>query len=87
LTVWLVVLSVLAVLLLIKPSRNFALGMFSKIRGFLKEVVEELKKVAWPTRSELKSSTGLVIISMLILIVFIAVIDLLLGGIVGLFVR
>jgi preprotein translocase subunit SecE len=85
--VWLIVLAVLAVLLLIKPSREFFLRTFSKVRGFLKEVVEELKKVAWPTRKELKSSTGLVIVMVVILVLFIGLIDLLLGGIIGFLVR
>ncbi len=84
---WLIVLAVLAVLLLIKPSREFFLRTFSKVQGFLKEVVEELKKVAWPTRKELKSSTGLVVVMMVILVIFIGLIDLLLGGIIGFFVR
>jgi len=87
LTWWLIVLGAVAILLLIKPSRDFLLSTVARIRGFLREVVDELKKVAWPTRKELKNSTGLVVLSMLILMVFVAVVDLLLGAILGLIVR
>lgn len=83
---WLIVLVALAGLLLIKPTRNLILGTVSRIRGFLREVVEELKKVSWPSRKELKNSTGLVIFSMLMLMVFIGVIDLVLNAIIGLII-
>lgn len=81
---WLIVLGLAAGLLLIRPVREFLLRTVSAIRGFVREVVEELKKVSWPTRRELKNSTGLVILSMLMLMVFIGVIDLLLNAIIGL---
>lgn len=84
---WLIVSSIVAVMLLIKPTRNFLLSTASRIRGFLHEVVEELKKVSWPTKNELKSSTGLVIFSMLVLAAFVGVIDVVLHAIIGLLVR
>jgi preprotein translocase subunit SecE len=83
---WLIILSVAAALLLIKPTRDFLLRIVSRIRGFLNEVVEELKKVAWPSRGELKNSTGLVIFSMLMLMAFIGVVDVLLNAIIGLLI-
>lgn len=86
-TWWLIILALATLLLLIKPTRAFLLRTASRVRGFLKEVVDELKKVSWPSRTELKSSTGLVIFSMLMLMVFIGVIDLLLGAIIGLLMR
>lgn len=82
-TLWVILLAVMAVLLLLKPTRAFLLGIVSSIRGFLNEVVEELKKVSWPSRRDLKNSTGLVIVSMLLLMVFIGVMDLVLNGIIG----
>ena len=82
-TLWLILLAVMAVLLLLKPTRAFLLGIVLRIRGFLNEVVEELKKVSWPSRTDLKNSTGLVIVSMLILMVFIGVIDFVLNVIIG----
>ena len=48
---------------------------FSKIRQFYHETVVELKKTVWPTRSELRNSTIVVIITMLLLGVFTAIAD------------
>lgn len=42
-----------------------------KIRGFFNEVVEELKKSAWPTRVELVDSTVVVLVSVVVLGVFV----------------
>jgi preprotein translocase subunit SecE len=83
--IWLMILlALVAVMLLIKPTRNFLVSLVSRVRGFVNEVVEELKKVSWPSRGELKSSTGLVIFSMAVLMVFVAMIDLILRVIIGL---
>jgi preprotein translocase subunit SecE len=46
---------------------------------FLSQVKTEMQKVAWPTRSELVSSTVVVIISTLILGLFIGICDLVLA--------
>ncbi len=46
-------------------------GIFDRIQQFYQEVVAEMKKVTWPTWDELKSSTSVVLI---ILIIFAAVI-------------
>lgn len=81
---WLIGLGVVAGLLLVKPTRAFVLSLFSRIRGFGTEVTEEMKKVSWPSRTELKNSTGLVILAMLILTVLIGVMDLILHAIIGL---
>ncbi len=83
---WLIVLGVVAAMLLMKPTRHSILGALSRIRGFLQEVVEELKKVSWPSRKELKNSTGLVIFSMLLMMIFIGIIDVVLNAIIGLII-
>jgi preprotein translocase subunit SecE len=46
-----------------------------KIRGFLTEVVVELKKSAWPTRSELVDSTMVVLVTVIVLGVFVSTAD------------
>ena len=51
------------------------LGVPGAIKGFLNEVVLELKKCSWPTWPELKQSTVVVIVSMLILGAFVGVSD------------
>ena len=49
-----------------------------KISSFIYEVGEELKKSAWPTRSELIESTVVVIVSVIVLAVFVGICDLVL---------
>jgi preprotein translocase subunit SecE len=46
-----------------------------KIRGFLNEVVVELKKSAWPTRQELVDSTLMVLVTVVLLGIFVSVAD------------
>jgi len=47
----------------------------NKIRQFLTEVFVELKKSAWPTRSELVDSTLVVLVTVVLLGVFVATAD------------
>jgi len=49
--------------------------MFKKLFGFLREVNLEMKKVTWPTRKEISGSTGVVIISVIIVAIFLGFID------------
>ena len=48
------------------------------VAGFINEVGLELKKSAWPTRSELQESTLVVIVSVVILGAFVGLSDLIL---------
>ena len=49
--------------------------MIKKVNHFMSEVRAEMQKVTWPTREELIGSTGVVLMTMLILSVFIGVSD------------
>ena len=49
-----------------------------KVAGFINEVGLELKKSAWPTRTELKESTIVVIMSVIMLGAFVGLSDLIL---------
>ncbi|MGB9772092.1 MAG: preprotein translocase subunit SecE [Candidatus Kapaibacteriota bacterium] len=51
--------------------------MIGKIKKYLNDVAKEMKKVSWPTRAQLRESTYIVIITMLIFTAFVYVIDLL----------
>ncbi|WP_047154538.1 preprotein translocase subunit SecE [Aneurinibacillus tyrosinisolvens] len=51
---------------------------------FLKEVWTELKKVTWPTRKELTSYTLVVIVTVVLIAVFFAIIDLGISQLLGL---
>ncbi|MBN2532636.1 MAG: preprotein translocase subunit SecE [Spirochaetales bacterium] len=47
----------------------------NKLIKFIKESYAELKKVIWPTREEVASSTKVVIISVLIIAIVLGLID------------
>ena len=57
------------------------------IRTFFDEVRQELKKCAWPTWGELKESTVVVVVSVLILTVFVGVSDFVLNSVLKLVLR
>ncbi len=61
--------------------------MFEKITTYLKETRQELFKVTWPTREELKESTRVVVVGSLILTAFIGIVDQILTVIVQLIFR
>lgn len=54
---------------------------------FLKEVIDELKKVVWPTRSEVTRLTGVVIVVSLIVGIFLGGIDFLLTKILEVVIK
>jgi preprotein translocase subunit SecE len=58
--------------------------MFQKINKFLQEVKQEMSKVSWPTRRELKGTTVIVIVLTLIISVFIFFTDKILEGLLNL---
>ncbi len=61
--------------------------IYQKFVRFLKESWGEFKRVTWPSRRELISSTTVVILFVLFFAVFIGVIDLLLTQIFTIFIR
>ena len=56
------------------------------IKTFIDEVVSELKKSSWPTRSELIESTAVIIVSVMALGIFVAASDLILEKAISLLV-
>ncbi len=53
--------------------------MFGSIVKFLKEVLAELKKVTWPSKKELMSSTLVTVVVTFIISIFIGIVDRLLS--------
>ena len=49
--------------------------MFQRLVKFIKEVRNELKRVNWPSRDEIRGSTVVVIVIVLVLAVFIGLVD------------
>ena len=54
---------------------NPVLRFFSNTRNFVREMVDELKKASWPTKSELRDSTLVVIVASLLLGLFTSISD------------
>jgi preprotein translocase subunit SecE len=62
------------------------LGFFARISLFVREVIAELRKVIWPTRNELVTYTGVVIVFVLIMAGIVALLDYVFGlGVLALF--
>ncbi|MGQ9603427.1 MAG: preprotein translocase subunit SecE [bacterium] len=61
--------------------------MFEKIKTFMKEVKIELKKVTWPSRYELRGSTGVVILTVLLFTLVIWLVDQGFARLVGLIIK
>ena len=61
--------------------------MVSNIRKFLSEVRAEMQKVTWSTREEIMGSTGVVLMTMLILSTFIGITDFILAHSLSLILR
>ena len=61
--------------------------MIGNIRKFLSEVRAEMQKVTWSTREELMGSTGVVLMTMLILSTFIGVTDFILAHSLSIILR
>jgi len=53
------------------------INLLNRLKGFLKEVRIEGKKVTWPARKELTASTLVVVLTVVIVAGFIGLIDLL----------
>lgn len=60
-----------------KPKKKKKKGnnIFQSIGRYCKDVVLELKRVTWPTRKQLLSSTGSVIVFTVAMAIFVGVID------------
>ncbi len=50
--------------------------MFERIKQFLKEFRVEMKKVTWPTRKEVVASTGVVLVFVFLISVYLGLTDL-----------
>lgn len=50
-------------------------GLFMRAQLFFEGVRDEMKKVAWPTRDELKASTGIVLMMLGLMALIVASLD------------
>jgi len=49
--------------------------MFKTLIKFLREVKLELRKVSWPSRKEISGSTGVVIVNVVIVAIYLGILD------------
>ena len=58
-------------------------GIFGRIARWFREMKSELKKVQWPTAKQTANNTGIVILCVLVVGVFIWIFDAVAGGVIG----
>jgi preprotein translocase subunit SecE len=63
------------------------MSAMQQIRDYTKDVSAELRKVSWPTRDELRDSTVVVIVTVLLVAAFIGIVDQILNRAVALLFR
>jgi preprotein translocase subunit SecE len=61
--------------------------MFEKITNFLKGVRGEVARVTWPSRAEVISLTGLILIVVVILTIYIWGVDTVVQGLLRVFIQ
>ncbi len=61
--------------------------MFEKITNFLKGVRGEVARVTWPSRAEVISLTGLILIVVIILTIYIWGVDTVVEGLLRVFIQ
>lgn len=58
-----------------KAKSSARVGFFGRIIRFIREVVAELRKVIWPTRKELLTYTGVVVVFIAVMLTIVAGLD------------
>ena len=71
----------------IKEKEFLKISMANKLTKFSSEVKTEMKKVSWSSRKELINSSGIVIISVFLLALFIGIVDFVISRVVNLVIR
>jgi preprotein translocase subunit SecE len=62
-------------------------SLMDRIREFIKDVRLESAKVSWPTRNELRDSTIVVIVMVILVSIFVGVVDRILGSLIALLIH
>lgn len=66
----------------VAPHEEKKLGLFARIGLFYRQVMSELRKVVWPTRKQLTTYTGVVLVFVSFIIAVVSLLDLVLTKIV-----
>ena len=70
----------------VKKTMEAPIAWVDTARGYLREVIVELKKVIWPSRKETLGSTAVVLVIVGLAAVFLGIVDLILSRLVRLLV-
>ena len=62
-----------------KKSKNEKPGFFARVKAYLRSVKSEMKRVVWPTKKELVNYSVVVCVSLVVVGVAIALLDLVIG--------
>jgi len=63
------------------------MSVVDQLQEFVKDVRLESAKVSWPTRDELRDSTVVVLVTVVLIAIFIGIVDLILTFSVGLLIH
>jgi preprotein translocase subunit SecE len=66
----------------VAPREEKKLGLVARIGLFYRQVISELRKVVWPTRKQLTTYTGVVLVFVSFIIAVVSLLDLVLTKIV-----
>jgi preprotein translocase subunit SecE len=69
------------------PTTTTTSSWTDRIREFFRDHRMEFAKVSWPTRDELKDSTIVVIIAVILISIFVGLVDRVLTFLMGLVIR
>ena len=50
-------------------------SLFSRIKRYFKETKSELKKVTWPSKDQIKNNTGIIIVFIILVAIFLSICD------------
>lgn len=59
----------------VQEKKNFLTRIADSIRRYFRETIGELRKVSWPTRQQALNLTGIVLIVIALMTVFLGVLD------------
>ena len=65
-----------------KPEKKSKPGVFARIKQWFKETKAELKKVQWPTWKQTMNNTGIVILCVIVVGIFIWLFDAVAGALI-----
>ena len=65
-----------------KPEKNSKPGFFSRIGKWFKDMKSELKKVQWPSFKQTMNNTGIVILCVIVVGIFIWLFDAVTGALI-----